>query len=144
MQAGQRFHSYRLLYAALAAAGNAPASFQVETDYDFYWVKAEFFAYDGGGVATKLPLATVTLQDGSTSQQLSNATLPVAAVFGSGEIPYILPAPHLVKAGSTFNATVYNVSAATVYTIYLVFSGLHVPVGTVIPSARRSARLRRR
>ena len=143
MDVGQRFHSYRLLFAALAAAANQPASFQVETDYDFYWVKAEFFAYDGAGTATKLPLATVLLQDGSTAQQLSNATLPVSALFGSGEIPFILPAPHLVKAGSTFNATVYNISAATVYTVYLVFSGLHVPMGTVLASARRSARMPR-
>lgn len=143
MQAGQRFHSYRLLYAALAAGGNSPQSFQVETDYDFYWVKAEFFAYDAAGTNYLNPLATVLLQDGSTAQQMSNATLPVAAIFGNGQIPFILPAPHLVKGGSTFNATVYNISAATVYTVYLVFSGLHVPVGTVIPSARRSARMHR-
>lgn len=143
MQAGQRFHSHSLLYAAIAAGANSPQSFQVETDYDFYWIKAQFFAYDGAGTATKLPLATVLLQDGSTKQQLSNANVPVPALFGSGEIPYILPSPHLVKAGSTFNATVFNISAATVYTVYLVFSGLYVPVGTVLASSQRSARRQR-
>lgn len=143
MRAGQRFHNYRLLFTAIAAGANAPASFVVETDYDFYWIKAQFFAVTSAGVALKDPQLTVLLQDGSTSQHLSNATVPVPAQFGSGEIPFILPAPHLVKGGATFNATVYNVSAATIYTVYLVFSGLHVPVGTVLASAQRSARMRR-
>lgn len=143
MQAGQRLHHYTMLYPAMAPAAVLPQSFQVETDYDFYWIKAEFFAYDAAGAATKSPLLAVLLQDGSSAQQLSNIYPPVAAVFGSGEIPYILPAPHLVKAGSTFNATVRNDSGAVTYTLYLVFSGLHVPAGTVLPSAQRSARMQR-
>ena len=135
----QRFHTYQLAYANLgvsagseAAGGSATDSFLVETAYDFWWLKAQAFistfATGQGIVTTTLPLLTVLMQDGSSQQQLSNEAVPIAAQFGTGEIPYILPQPHIIAGGATFNATVTNL-ATTAYSVRLLFSGVHVAKG---------------
>ena len=40
----------------------------------------------------------------ASQQQLSNQASSIHNMFGSGQIPYILPKPHVVKGGATFNA----------------------------------------
>lgn len=139
----KRFHTYPLLFSALAAAGgNDSKSFQVETGYDFLWVKAQAFVYDvnGLGVDPDLwPRLVVTLQDGSTQQAITTGETPIHSLFGSGSLPFILPAPHRIVGGATFNATVFNRHATVAYSVYLALSGVHVEAGAALP-----ARLRRR
>ena len=147
----QRFHTYELTFANLAvsagneaAGGSSQQSFLVETAYDFWWLKSQAFistyATGQGIVTTTLPLLNVLMQDGSSQQQLSNQAQAIASIFGTGQIPYILPQPHVVAGGATFNATVTNLST-TIYSVRLQFSGVHVERGEM---PRQRARMRRR
>lgn len=141
----KRFHTYPLLFSALAAAGgNDAKSFQVETGYDFLWVKAQAFVYDAAGLGVDpdlWPRLVVTLQDGSTQQSITTGETPVHSLFGSGTLPFILPAPHRILGGSTFNASVVNRHTLNIYSVYLAFSGLHVEAGAAMPARlpRRAA-----
>lgn len=129
----QRFHTYELTFAALAAGGGfSQQSFLVETLYDFWWLKSEAFIYDVNGLQVSTlqsPNLEVVLQDGMSQQQLSNQAVAVAGVFGTGQIPYILPMPHVIQGGATFSATVTNRHLAIAYSVRLLFSGIHVAKG---------------
>jgi len=128
----ERFHSYVLSFAAIVAGANAPLSFQVDTGFDFIWMKSQAFIFDADGLGVsrlQLPRLTAVLQDGSTKQQITDGEVSIAALFGSGEIPYILPMRHRIIGGATFNATVFNHHNATTFGVDLVFSGAHVQRG---------------
>ena len=129
----ERFHSYVLsTAAALAAGANTPLNFLVDTGYDFIWMKAEAFIYDANGLQVstlQLPRLTVILQDGSTKQAINDNEVPIAALFGTGQIPYILPTRHRIVGGATFSATIFNRHANTAFSVDLVFSGMHVAPG---------------
>ena len=130
----KRIHTYELSYAALAAAGGSgQTQFQVESDYDFWWVKSSAFVFDAAGLGvSKLqwPNIEVLLQDGKSLQQLSNQAVSVSGIFGSGEIPFILPQAHRVPGGATFTAVVTNRHATIAYSVRLCFTGVHVFRGT--------------
>ncbi|HJX19126.1 MAG TPA: hypothetical protein VJ437_13165 [Acidiferrobacterales bacterium] len=130
MQPTKRFFTYEVTLGPMAAAtGTDTDTFQVKADYDFYWFKSEAFVYDSNslGVATtQWPLIEVMLQDGGSTEQLMNQAAAVNSVFGTGAIPYILPQPHKVPGGSTFNVTATNKHASIAYSVRLAFSGVHV------------------
>jgi hypothetical protein len=134
----QRFHSYVLSFGAIAFGANLPLAFQVDTGFDFIWMKASAFIYDAAGLGVStllLPRLTVVLQDGSTKQQITDGEVPVASLFGTGQIPYILPLRHRIVGGATFNAQVFNRHTATAFGVDLVFSGAHVQRGALLDSA---------
>ncbi len=127
----KRIHTYELTYAAVAAAAasSSPAQFQVEADYDFFWIKSSAFVYDAAGLGVsrlQWPNLEVVMQDGKSAQQLSNQAASIGALFGSGEIPFILPKPHRIPGGATFSATVTNRHTTTAYSVRLCFTGIHV------------------
>jgi hypothetical protein len=139
----KRFYTYELTFPAtgtIVAGLSSQQTFQVETAFDFYWLKAQAFIYDVNGlgiVTTTLPLLTVTLQEGSTQQNLNTSETAIANIFGTAQLPYILPTSHKIVGGSSFTATVFNRHAATAYSCKLSFSGLHVPAGSEIASVKR-------
>ncbi len=147
MQQVKRFFSYELTMGPMAAAAGDTDTFQVKADYDFYWFKSEAFVYDANGLGvatTQWPLIEVMLQDGGSTEQLMNQAVAVNSVFGTGAIPYILPQPHRIPAGSSFNATATNKHATIAYSVRLCFSGVHVLKGQslyqVPPAAQRRVR----
>jgi hypothetical protein len=146
----ERFQSYELTYTALAAAGGGDQkSFQVEVDYDFWWTKAQAFVFDAAGLGVsrlQWPNIEVLLQEGASNQQLVNQAASINSLFGSGEIPFILPRPHPVQGGSTMVATVTNRHTLTAFSVRLCFSGVQVLRGQPLKGARATAsgRMRRR
>lgn len=145
----QRVAHYVMNFAALAAnnvaASTGQDSFQVDSGYDFWWMKAEAFVFDANGLGVSTlqwPRLTVLLSDGVSQQQLSDEAVAVQSIFGTGQIPYILPQPHKVEATATMNATVTNFHTVTAYSVQLVFSGLHVQKG-VNPFAKPQSRVAR-
>lgn len=140
----QRFQTYELTFGPLAAAGGfAQKSFQVLTSDDFWWLKSQAFFYDVNGLqisTLQSPNMDVLLQEGAAQSQFSNQAVAIASIFGTGQIPYILPAPHVIVAGATFNVIVTNRHVATQYSVRLAFSGVHVAAGTSLAETRRALR----
>lgn len=122
------FYGYILNFAAVAP-GNAPsASFTIDLDSDFYLQKlVQETDIAGAAVTTAsevIPLVTVQIQDGGSSRSLFSAPCPIHAVFGTGENPFILPAPRQFAAGASVTVSLVNYSAATTYNLRLAFLGI--------------------
>lgn len=144
----ERFANYELTFAALAAStGSSQQSFQVESNYDFWWIKAEAYVYDSAGLGVsrlQWPNLEVLISEGASNQQLMNQAVSLNSIFGSGEIPYILPRPHTIQGGSTLTATVYNKHATIAYSARLCFSGVLKLRGGPVMGAVEASTFRRR
>lgn len=123
----RQFFVYDLSAAALAAAGTASDSFNVDTGSAFVLQKMTCFADIAAAAQTAdsrvLPLVKIQLRDSGSSRNWFNAELPIPLLFGTGEIPFILPVQRLVEPGSVVSAQFTNYSSATTYNIYLALIG---------------------
>jgi hypothetical protein len=121
------FFVYELDFAALAAGGNASSSFTVQADSNFLWQYGNFFAHTAGGALTDstriLPLMNATILDTSSGRQLMSAAVPIPSLFGTGQLPFLLPTPRFFRAQTQVTVNVSNFSAGTTYTLLLQFIG---------------------
>ncbi len=129
----RRFHTYAIDPGVLAFGGATPVddNFLVEPLYDFIWTKGQAFIYDAVGVRIDpdiMPRITVIIAEGSSAQPLCDET-PVGTLFGTGRLPFILPAPHVIAGGTTITVQLNNRHTATAYSCALAFSGVLVERG---------------
>lgn len=124
------FYIYEAETLALAAAGNANDTVQIEADSDFILQKLAYQADIAAAAQTDstrvLPLVTVLLTDTGSGRQLMNNPIPVPSFFGTGELPFILPNPRLFARNTVINIAFTNFSAATAYNLRLAFIGYKV------------------
>lgn len=109
------FFTYEVSISALAAAGTFTGTFTVQTDSNFLWQAAAVCADTTGTVANR-PLITATITDASSGRQLSSGAAPVGNLFGTNELPFLLPTPRFFRGGTTVTIAGTNYSAATTYT----------------------------
>lgn len=103
--------------AAIAASGNAVGSFTIQADSDFLWTKAAFIQ-TGAGVPA------ILIQDTGSGRNLMNQAVPVASMFGTGQLPFILPRQRIFVARAVVNVTITNLDAANpINTLRLSFIG---------------------
>lgn len=114
--------------AGIAAGTTGNSSFTVQADSDFKLLKTCYFADIAVGALTDstriVPLATVLITDQGSGRQLMSAATPIPNIFGTGQIPFILPVPKIFAAKSTVGVSVVNFSAASTYNIRLSFIGV--------------------
>jgi hypothetical protein len=110
----------------LAASTSATGNINIQADSDFAWKKATYFADLAVAVQTAatrvIPIADILITDTGSGRQLMNEAVPINNLFGTGEIPFILPNPKVFRARSTLNIQVTN-RAASEYTLKLSFIG---------------------
>ena len=113
--------------ASFTAGAALNGSIEIQADSDFVWQKASFFADIAAAAQTDssrvLPLSTVQLIDTGSGRNLFENAVPVPSVYGTGELPFVLPIPRLFFARSTIQVQVTNFSAATAYGLRLSFIG---------------------
>lgn len=114
--------------ASLAPAAQLPGTVTLDADSDFLWQKFNVFATTGNDGATQatqvVPALTITIKDTASGRDLMNAPIPLPALAGSGQLPFILPTAKIFQARGTISVNVANVSDNATYTgIYLVFIG---------------------
>ena len=130
VQSVQDYFTYQVNFASLAAGASANGSFQVQADSDFKWLKATVMADLAGAVQTVssqvIPLVTIQITDTGSGRQLMSAPVPIFNMFGTGQIPFILPVPRIFKARANVAIVVANYSAATAYLFRLSFIGTKI------------------
>jgi len=112
-------------------------SINIQADADFIIHKLTVFAIDRGiptsaqGTdATRIiPNVTVQLTDQGSGRQLFNQAVHIGSIFGTGSLPFILPAPRRIASNSVLALNYTNLSATVDYDIYLSFIGLKYYVG---------------
>jgi len=121
------FYTHQAVFLALAAAAQASVEIKIEADSDFFWYKAAFFADIAAAAQTDsarvIPLVNVLITDTASDRQLMRSEVPVPSIFGTGQIPFILPAPHKFRASGNISVAVTNFSAATTYNLRLQLIG---------------------
>ena len=130
VQSVQDYFTYQVNFASLAAGASANGSFQVQADSDFKWLKATVMADLAGAAQTVstqvIPLVTIQITDTGSGRQLMSAPVPIFNMFGTGQIPFILPVPRIFKARANVAIAVANYSAATAYLFRLSFIGTKI------------------
>jgi hypothetical protein len=121
------FFVYELDFGAVAAAGTASSSFTVQADSNFLWQYGGFFADIAGAAQTDdtrvLPLMSATILDTSSGRQLMSAAVPIPQIFGTGQLPFLLPTPRFFRAQTQVTVNIANFSVGTTYTLKLQFIG---------------------
>ena len=121
------FYIYEEDFSALANGATATGSINIQADSDFVLQKLTYFADIAAAVQTDssrvVPLVTVQITDTGSGRNLMETATPISNIFGTGEIPFILPQPKLFLARSNINITVANFSAGTTYNLRLALIG---------------------
>ena len=121
------FFVYGVNVLALVAGATFNGGFQIQADSDFKLIKLGL-TNDVAGAAQadatrSFPLATIQIVDTGSGQQLFNIPISIGALFGNGELPFILPVPRIFKARSNISISVASFEAANTNNIRLAFIG---------------------
>lgn len=121
------FFVYTAQTIALPVAGNATATIQIQADADFILQKLSYQA-DLAGVAQTdagriIPNASVQITDTGSNRQLFFTPVPISSIFGTGQLPFILPNPRLFIKTSVIQIDFTSFEAAVTPTIRLAFIG---------------------
>jgi hypothetical protein len=115
------FFTYEVDFtAAIAVSASAQSSFNIQADSDFLLSKLAFLM-QGTSFG-----ASILIQDTGSGRNLMNQAIPIANIFGTGSLPFILPRQRGFRANATINITVTNLDATAGHTItglYLSFIG---------------------
>jgi hypothetical protein len=121
------FFIYNANFAALAPAAVATQVINIQADSHFKWSEATYEAdiaaaafLDG---TRPIPNVTVQIQDSGTGRTLFNAPIPIPSIFGTGQLPFILPIPRVFMARSSITLTATNFDAAVTYNLRLALIG---------------------
>lgn len=124
------FYVYQEDFSGLAAGASQTGNVNIQADSDFVVQKLAYAADIAGAAQTDsgrvIPLVTVLITDTGSGRQLMESSVPIPSLFGTGELPFILPQPKLFLARSTINVTVANYSNATTYNLRVSFIGYKV------------------
>jgi hypothetical protein len=122
------FFTYEVNFSGLAAGTDSVQQINIQADSDFELMKMTYFADIAAAAQTEstqvVPLCSVLILDSGSGRQLSDQAVPVPNLFGTGEIPFILPNSKIFSARSLISVTVNNFSAATTYNLKLSFIGV--------------------
>jgi len=124
------FYAYVVSFASIAPGATGNGSFNIDVDSDFRLEKLTYLAAIAGAAQTRsswvVPLITVDIKMTGSSRAFSSAPIPIPALFGTGEIPFILPTPKLLGKNTTVSIALANFDAASTYSLYLAFIGTKI------------------
>jgi len=122
------FFTYEVDIAGLVNGTTAPAAILIDAQSDFLWQKACFLADIAAAIQTDssrvVPLCSILITDGTSQRQLMQSAMPIPSLFGTGNLPFILPVPRVFTAQSQVQLSVANFSVGTTYNLRLSFIGL--------------------
>ena len=124
------FYVYEEDFTALTPGSSQTGNINIQADSDFRLQKLSYFADVAGAAQTAntrvIPLVTLQVTDSGSGRNLFENAVAVPSLFGTGELPFILPTPKLFAARSTITINVSNFDAALDYNLKLSFIGYKV------------------
>lgn len=113
----------------LTAGSSTTSTLRIESATNFYWIKSMFWAENNAAVGGQtqstrvLPSVDVNIQTSGADRNLFNAFVPIASVFGTGEIPSVLPMPMMLPASSELRVDFRSRESALAVDLYLAIAG---------------------
>ena len=124
------FYIYEEDFSSVASGATATGNINIQADSDFVLQKLTYFADISAAAQTNetrvIPLMAVQIKDTGSGRNLIETVAPVPNIFGTGQLPFILPTPKLFLARSTIAITVENFDAAETYNLRLSFIGYKI------------------
>lgn len=121
------FFVYELDFLAVAPGSSSTNSFTVQADSDFLWTSGSYFADVAAAGQTDasrvIPLASLLITDTGSGRQLMNTAVPLSSLFGTGQLPFVLPRQRAFRSNTTVTVTLNNFDAADTYNIRLSLIG---------------------
>lgn len=130
VQSVEDYFVYNVEFLDIAPAEVQQGNIQIQADSDFKWVAATFqadiaaAAYNAGD--RPIPLVNLQIVDTGSGRQLFFNALPIETIFGSGQLPFILPIPRIFRARSSIALTMSNFDAAETYNVRLALIGTKI------------------
>lgn len=129
---GLQFFTYTASLPAgttLAPAGSTTLTFNLDGESDFFWDKGAYYVDIASAAFTDStrPVAglLITITDTQSTQPLMNNPTPVSSVFGTGELPFVLPIRHIFSSKATVKLQLQNITAGATYSrVDLSFIGI--------------------
>lgn len=113
--------------SAISVGATVNTSILIQADADFLLEKLTFYASLAGAAQTistrVVPNVTVLLTASSSGAQIMNNPVPIASLFGEGDLPFILPTQRLLSANSQLQIQLVSFEAAVTPVICLNFHG---------------------
>lgn len=124
------FYVYQENFNGLAPGASQTGNINIQADSDFVVQKLTYFATIADAAQTAdtrvIPLISLQITDAGSGRNLFEEAVSVPAIFGTGELPFILPTPKLFSARSTITINISNFDAAATYRINLSFIGYKI------------------
>lgn len=123
------FFGYPVPLVTLAPGAQTSATVRIESASDFYWIKSAYWAEDNAGVGGQtdstriIPSIDVQIQSSGADRNLLNGYVPVPSIFGTGELPSVLPFPTELLANSEVRFDFRSREAALTIDLYCVLLG---------------------
>ncbi len=115
------FFIYEEDFDSLSAGATDTGTINIQADSDFVMQKLAYFADVNGAAQTDgnrvVPLVDIVITDSGSGRNLMESAVPIASLFGTGRLPFILPTPKLFLARTTITLNVANFSASTTYNL---------------------------
>lgn len=124
------FYVYEAEALLLAAGTAANDIITIEADSNFVLQKLNYIADIAAAAFTDstrpIPLVTIQLTDTGSGRNLMSNPTPIPSIFGTGQLPFILPNPRVFLRNSTIQVAFANFDAAVTYGIRLAFIGYKI------------------
>jgi len=123
-------YTYTTGRVAVAAGVSVTTNIAIQADADFEIHKLTMFADIAGAAQTDstrvLPNASILIRDTGSGRQLMNVAVALASLFGTGEEPFIMTVPKIIKARSNLEVTITSFEAANTNNISVNFIGAKI------------------
>lgn len=129
----QSFFTYPVPVVTLAAGASGSSTLRIESATDFLWFKSTFMAEQwvdpesqGGQDAStyRMPSVDVQIQVSGSDRNLMNGAVAIPTLFGTGEVPFVLPAPMVLLANSEVRFDFKSRESTNVTRVALCLIGL--------------------
>ncbi len=121
------FFTYTTGRQSVAAAATVVSNILIQADSAFEIIKLTGAADVAGAAQTSstrvIPNALILITDTGSGRQLMSAAVPFGALFGDGNLPFILPRPKIIAPRSTLQITITSFEAANTNNISINLIG---------------------
>ena len=128
------FFQYVQNFTFTVGTENFQITIPVQADAHFICVATQYDSSlavgAGGGTVLASGGSLIQLTDTSAQRFLQSAQVPISALFGTAQRPYVWPFTHLFRANGGIGISITGTAAAG-QVQRLVFAGFKIPVGSI-------------
>lgn len=112
--------------ATFLAGATITNNVSIQNDSDFLWRYTMLTSYSAAGVFVPAPDMLISFSDTGSGRNLQDIPNHVGNVTGTAQLPYVLPEPFLITAGSILNVTLTNNAAGPAALVSVSLGGFKV------------------